>query len=151
MVTDRILIQTGDFDPGEEIDLLAKTDGDAGAVASFIGLVRGDDGLKAMTLEHYPGMTEKEIGRHIEEARGRWPLGGVTVIHRVGRLMPGERIVFVGIASRHREAAFEACRFLMDYLKTRAPLWKLEERGAKHDWVEAKTSDDAAAARWKQG
>jgi len=144
----RISIQRADFDVAAETEALSKQ-ANAGAVATFIGLVRPDDGLTAMTLEHYPKMTEREIARHVEEAGRRWPLLGITVIHRVGRLLAGERIVFVGIAASHRAAAFEACQFLMDYLKTRAPFWKEEERGGARNWVEAKASDDSAAERWR--
>lgn len=147
-MADRVQVQPDDFDLNREVEALTRG-GDIGAVATFLGVVRGDHGLSAMTLEHYPGMTEREIARHIEAARARWPLDGVTVVHRVGRLTPGDRIVLVAVASRHREAAFEACRFLMDYLKTHAPFWKLEERGAARGWVEAKSTDDEAAARWK--
>jgi molybdopterin synthase catalytic subunit len=111
--------------------------------------VRGDDDLQSLTLEHYPGMTEREIASHVEEAAKRWPLLGATVIHRVGTLKPGERIVLVVTASSHRGAAFEACEFLMDYLKTRAPFWKREDRDGKSAWVEARASDDEAAKRWR--
>ncbi|MEJ0028297.1 MAG: molybdenum cofactor biosynthesis protein MoaE [Rhizomicrobium sp.] len=143
-----IHIQDEDFDLNDEIEALS---GDGtGAVASFVGLVRGGDGLTALTLEHYPGMTEREIARIAREAEGRWTLGGITVIHRVGRLEVGERIVLVAVAAAHRGSAFEACQFLMDYLKTRAPFWKQEERGGAADWVEAKPSDDAAAGRWRK-
>ncbi|HSZ73782.1 MAG TPA: molybdenum cofactor biosynthesis protein MoaE, partial [Rhizomicrobium sp.] len=117
-----IRVQAEDFDVGEELDVLA---GDGvGALASFVGLVRGEDGLTALTLEHYPGMTEAEIARHVAEAETCWRLLGVTIIHRVGRLMPGARIVLVAVAAAHRGEAFAACEFLMDYLKTRAPFWK---------------------------
>lgn len=142
-----IRIQREDFDVAAECDALRH--GNIGAIATFTGLVRGEGGLIAMTLEHYPGMTEREIARHVAEAETRWPLLGVTVIHRVGRLLPGERIVLVAVASTHRKAAFEACEFLMDYLKTSAPFWKQEERGARTEWVDAKASDDEAAKRWR--
>jgi molybdopterin synthase catalytic subunit len=144
-----IRVQSEPFDVNDEIAALTEEQTDAGAVATFSGYVRADDGLTAMTLEHYPGMTEREIARHADEAAARWPLLGVTVIHRVGRLVPGDPIVLVAVASAHRAAAFEACQFLMDYLKTRAPFWKRETRGGEESWVEAKASDDAAAARWK--
>ncbi len=121
-----------------------------GAIASFIGLVRADDRMAAMTLDHYPGFAEREIAAHVAEARTRWPLLGVRVVHRVGRLTPGERIVFVGVASSHRGAAFAAAEFLMDYLKTRAPFWKLEERENGSTWVEARESDDHSANRWSR-
>jgi molybdopterin synthase catalytic subunit len=144
-----IRVQTADFDPGAEIAALNDRDGMTGAIASFIGLVRGDAGLVAMTLDHYPGMCEREIEAHVEEAKRRWPLLGVRVVHRVGRLTPGENIVFVGVASAHRDAAFQAAEFLMDYLKTRAPFWKLEERSTGVAWVEAKAEDDQSAKRWR--
>ena len=145
-----IHIQVEDFDVSDEVEALTLAGQGIGAVASFVGYVRGDDGLTALTLEHYPGMTEREIARIAEEAASRWKLNGVTIIHRVGRLEVGERIVLVAVASSHRGAAFEACEFLMDYLKTRAPFWKLEERGGTTAWVEARTSDDAAAERWRK-
>jgi molybdopterin synthase catalytic subunit len=144
-----IRTQHEDFDAGAEAEALSKGRCDVGAIVSFTGHVRSDDGLTALLLEHYPGMTEREIGAHAREAEVRWPLLGVTVIHRIGRLMPGARIVLVAVASRHRKAAFEAAEFLMDYLKTRAPFWKEEERDGKTMWVEAKPSDDEAARRWK--
>jgi len=146
-----IHLQVEDFDVAEEIDALAREQPAAiGAVATFTGYVRGDDGLTALTLEHYPGMTEREIARIAAAAEKRWPLSGVTIIHRVGRLKVGARIVLVAVASSHRAAAFAACEFLMDYLKTKAPFWKQEERGGDAHWVEAKTSDDAAAERWRK-
>jgi molybdopterin synthase catalytic subunit len=138
-----------DFDVAAEIAALHKRAGDAGAVATFTGHVRGEDGLTALILEHYPAMTEREIARHAADAEKRWPLLGITVIHRVGRLTPGARIVFVAVAAQHRRAAFEACEFLMDYLKVHAPFWKQEERAGATRWVDAKTSDDDAAGRWK--
>jgi molybdopterin synthase catalytic subunit len=144
-----VRIQTADFDPGAEIAALDGSAGTVGAIASFIGLVRGDGGLAAMTLDHYPGMSEREIENHVVEAKARWPLLGVRVVHRVGRLIPGERIVFVGVASSHRQAAFAAAEFLMDYLKTRAPFWKLEEGPSGAHWVEARAEDDAAVRRWR--
>ena len=143
-----VRLQREDFDVGAEIALLSAGRTDVGAVASFTGICRGD-GIAAMTLEHYPGMAEAEIERHVEEAQRRWPLLGVTVIHRHGRLVPGDNIVLVATASSHREAAFAAAEFLMDYLKTRAPFWKMEERAAGHGWVEARESDAASAARWR--
>lgn len=145
----QISIQTDDFDAGAEIAALTKGRSDIGAVATFTGLVRGDDGLSALTLEHYPGMTEREISRHVAEAEKRWPLLGTTVIHRIGKLLPGERIVLVAVTAAHRAAAFEAAEFLMDYLKTRAPFWKLEERAGHKEWVAAKSGDDEAAKRWR--
>jgi molybdopterin synthase catalytic subunit len=142
-----VTIQAEDFDSGAEIAALEKVR--AGAIASFVGLVREDDGLVAMTLEHYHDFALREIGAHVADAKARWPLLAVRVIHRMGRLTPGERIVFVGVASAHRQAAFEAAQFLMDYLKTRAPFWKLEERTARSEWVEAKSEDDDAVKRWR--
>ena len=144
-----IRIQREDFDPGAELAALNDGKGRTGAVASFIGLVRGDDGLIAMTLDHYPGMCESEIAAHVAEARKRWPILALRIVHRVGRLAPGERIVFVGVASSHRHAAFTAAEFLMDYLKTRAPFWKLEERPSGANWVEARSQDDESIKRWR--
>jgi molybdopterin synthase catalytic subunit len=145
-----VRIQREDFDLGAEIARLTHGRADVGAVATFTGICR-DDGIKAMTLEHYPGMAEAEIARHVEEAEKRWPLLGATVIHRHGRLTPGENIVLVITASSHREAAFAAAEFLMDYLKTRAPFWKKEERSGSAGWVEARQIDAAAAERWTEG
>ena len=142
-----ISVQEADFDVGAELAALSAGDDDAGAVASFVGLVRGSE-VAAMTLEHYPGMTEKALAAIVDEARGRWPLRAVRVIHRIGRLAPGERIVLVAVSSRHRQAAFAACEFIMDYLKTRAPFWKREETAAGSRWVDARDSDDTAAQRW---
>jgi molybdopterin synthase catalytic subunit len=129
---------------------IQEADFDIGAVVSFSGICRGSDGegVAALTLEHYPGMAEAEIRRHVEEAQSRWPLNGVTVIHRVGRIEPGKNIVLVLTASVHRQAAFQAAEFLMDYLKTSAPFWKQEESASGTNWVEAQAHDDAAAARW---
>jgi len=121
----------------------------AGAVASFTGLVRGDGGLVTLTLEHYPGMTEAALNALATEAAARWPIGAVTILHRTGEMTAGERIVFVGTASVHRAAALEACAFLIDALKTRAPFWKRERFvDGREAWVDARESDDAAAARW---
>ncbi len=145
-----IRVQTADFNIDEELEALSRATANVGAIASFVGLVRGDDGLVAMTLEHYPDMTEREIARHAREASSRWQIDGVRIVHRVGRLLPGARIVLVATASRHRAASFESCQFLMDYLKTRAPFWKEEERAGGQSWVEAKNSDDEAADRWRQ-
>lgn len=124
---------------------------DIGAVVTFTGICRVDEdgeAIAALTLEHYPGMAETEIARHVDEAISRWPLLGVTVIHRFGRMVPGEPIVLVVTASSHRQGAFAAAEFLMDYLKTRAPFWKQVEKPDGKSWVEAKASDDAAAERW---
>ena len=144
-----VRVQTEDFDVGAESRALQA---DAvGAIALFVGTVRGmssDNGVTAMTLEHYPGMTEAELERIEAEARARWPLEDVTIIHRVGRLEAGDQIVLVGAASPHRQAAFDAAQFIMDFLKTDAPFWKAEERGAKTSWVDARESDDAARKRW---
>jgi molybdopterin synthase catalytic subunit len=145
-----IRIQHEDFEFNEEIEALTAGDREMGAVANFVGLVRDDDGLVSLSLEHYPGMTEREIARHASEAASRWPLGAITIIHRVGRLVPGDRIVLVAVASKHRAAAFEACEFLIDYMKTRAPFWKEEERSGARAWVEARRSDDSAAERWRR-
>jgi molybdopterin synthase catalytic subunit len=144
-----IRIQQDDFDIAREIAALTKGRTDIGAVVSFSGICRDDgkDG-SALSLEHYSGMAEAEIGRHADEAVARWPLNGITVIHRVGRLAPGENIVLVLTASQHRQAAFEAAEFLMDYLKTSAPFWKREESKSGTKWIEARDHDDAAAARW---
>jgi molybdopterin synthase catalytic subunit len=145
-----IRIQREDFDPGEEIAALGQPQGEVGGIASFVGLVRSDGGLASLTLDHYPGFAEHEIGAIVAEAKKRWPLFSVRIVHRVGRLIPGERIVFCGASSSHRQAAFEAAEFLMDYLKTRAPFWKLEERkGAASTWVEARTQDDEQVKRWR--
>lgn len=148
-----VRIQREDFDTRAEIAALSAGRHDVGAVVTFSGLCRADDApgasrMVALTLEHYPGMAEDEIGRLVEEARQRWPLTGATVIHRHGRILPGENIVLVVTASPHRGAAFEAAEFLMDWLKTRAPFWKLEEREDAQSWVAAKEDDDAAAGRW---
>jgi len=140
-----IRIQHEPFDVTTE---LAKLPEGAGAVASFIGHVRSDDGLTALTLEHYPGMTERQIAGHMADAEARWPLIGVTIIHRVGTLKPGEAIVFVAVAAKHRKEAFAACEFLMDHLKTEAPFWKEERLAEQSRWVEAKASDNAAKDRW---
>src|SRR5271169_2658191 len=146
-----IHIQEADFDIAREIAALTKARTDIGAVVSFSGICRGSEGgdrIAALTLEHYPGMAEAEIERHADEAMSRWPLQGLTVIHRFGRIEPGQNIVLVVTASKHRQAAFEAAAFLMDYLKTSAPFWKHEESTTGTGWVEAREHDDAAAARW---
>ena len=152
-----VAVQQADFDAGAEIAALSAGRADVGAVASFVGLVRADKAddaavlagtVRAMTLEHYPGMTEQALEEIVADAGRRWSLLAVRVIHRVGRLLPGDRIVFVGVASAHRGDAFAACEFIMDYLKTRAPFWKKEETPAGGRWVDARESDDAAAQRW---
>ena len=144
-----VRVQTEDFDVGVESRALQA---DAvGAIALFVGTVRGlssDNGVTAMTLEHYPGMTESELERIEAEARTRWPLEDVTIIHRVGRLEAGDQIVLVGAASPHRQATFDAAQFIMDFLKTDAPFWKAEERGDETSWVDARESDNAARKRW---
>lgn len=150
-MTPVIRIQRDDFDIGAELATIAGGRTDIGAVVTFSGLCRDEAGaLSALELEHYPGMAEAEIGRIAEEAAGRWPLAALTVIHRFGKMAPGENIVLVLAASSHREAAFEAASFLMDFLKTRAPFWKKEHHadGTAGDWVEAREADDEAATRW---
>jgi molybdopterin synthase catalytic subunit len=147
-----IRLQREAFDAAAEVAKLTRGRTDIGAVVTFTGICRADENgekIAALTLEHYPDMAEAEIVRHVEEANKRWPLLGVTVIHRHGRIVPGEDIVLVVTASSHREAAFAAASFLMDYLKTRAPFWKQVEKPSGKTWVEAKTADDAAAERWK--
>ncbi|NUS22245.1 MAG: molybdenum cofactor biosynthesis protein MoaE [Mesorhizobium sp.] len=152
-VVPAIRIQREDFDVAAEIAGLTEGRTDIGAVVTFSGLCRDEQGaLSALELEHYPGMAEVEIGRIAAEAVERWPLQGLTVIHRHGKIAPGENIVLVVAASAHREAAFEAANFLMDYLKSRAPFWKKEHLadGSEGGWVEAKEADDHAADRWKK-
>lgn len=145
----RVRVQEGPFDAAAETAALVAGRTDIGGIASFIGVCRADDGLAAMVLEHYPGMTERAIARIAAEAEARWPLAGCTVIHRFGRLLPGEPIVLVLTASAHRVAALESCAFLIDWLKTRAPFWKREEfADGSSRWVAAKAEDDAIAARW---
>ena len=143
-----VSVQEADFAVGAEIEALGAGTDNAGAVASFVDMVRGGE-ILAMTLEHYPGMTEKALAEIVAEARRRWALLGVRVIHRVGRLLPGERIVFVAVSSTHRHNAFAACEFIMDYLKTQAPFWKREATASGGRWVDARESDDAALARWR--
>ena len=147
-----IRVQQEDFDVGAEVAALSAGNHAVGGIAVFIGVVRdmaGDETIGAMTLEHYPGMTERMLHTIEAEAKERWPLEASLIIHRFGRLQPGERIVLVATASAHRHAAFEACEFLVDWLKTKAPFWKLEETAAGAKWVEARSSDDQAAARWQ--
>jgi molybdopterin synthase catalytic subunit len=147
-----IRVQAADFEVGAELEALTKGRADVGAVASFVGLVRdANDGheIRGMTLEHYPGMTERALEEICGEAHARWDLLDTLVIHRVGPLVPGERVVLVGVSSAHRADAFAACEFIMDYLKTRAPFWKKESTPEGERWVEARDSDDAAAQRWK--
>jgi len=151
-----IRVQREDFDVGHELEQLAAGDHTVGGVASFIGLVRdfnlhggSADRVAAMTLEHYPGMTERKLAEIEAEANRRWPLSATLIIHRYGRLEPGDRIVLVATASPHREAALAACGFLIDWLKTDAPFWKSEETPAGERWVEASAEDDAAKSRWR--
>ena len=146
-----IRVQEEDFDIGTELNALSEGKHCIGGLCSFVGLVRdmaGDENIGAMTLEHYPGMTEKALAKIEAEAWDRWPLEATLIIHRYGTLNPGDRIVLVAAASAHREASFEACHFLIDFLKTRAPFWKLEDTPDGPKWVDARSSDDAAAARW---
>jgi len=146
-----IRVQREDFDVGAELARLAEGDHAVGGVACFVGLVRDMAGaapIGAMTLEHYPGMTEKKLAEIEAEANRRWDLAASLIVHRYGRLEPGERIVLVATASAHRDAALDACRFLIDWLKTQAPFWKLEETRDGARWVAARDSDDAAAERW---
>jgi molybdopterin synthase catalytic subunit len=150
-MTPTIHVQREDFDIADEIAAMAAERTDIGAIVSFTGMCRDEEGrLTALELEHYAGMAEAEMARVVEEARGRWPLQGITVIHRYGTIAPGENIVLVVTASTHRRAAFEAAEFLMDYLKTRAPFWKREHLadGTTGAWVEAATQDDVAVERW---
>jgi molybdopterin synthase catalytic subunit len=146
-----IRLQKEDFDAATEAAAFTRGRTDVGAVVTFTGICRGDEKgqpIAALTLEHYPGMAEAEIARHVAEAEARWKLAGVTVIHRYGRLVPGDNIVLVATAASHRGEAFAAAEFLMDYLKMRAPFWKREERPDGTQWVDAKVTDDAAALRW---
>lgn len=148
-----VIVQEHDFDPGAEIAKLSAGNTQVGGVCAFVGLVReftGADSIAAMTLEHYPDMTQKQLEAIEREAFERWPLDGVVIVHRFGRLLPGDRIVFVGAASAHREAAFKACHFLIDWLKTKAPFWKKEEGPDGARWIDAKDADDAAARRWNK-
>jgi molybdopterin synthase catalytic subunit len=146
-----IRVQQQPFDVGAELAALTAGRTDIGALASFVGLVRahGGEPITAMTLEHYPGMTEKKLAAIEAEARARWPLQASLIVHRYGRMLPGEPIVLVATAAAHRAPALEACAFLIDWLKTKAPFWKLEERAGASRWVEARTTDDEAAARWE--
>jgi molybdopterin synthase catalytic subunit len=149
-----VSVQREDFDIAAEIDRLTEGNLDIGAVMSFTGLVRemtAAGAISSMELEHWPGGTERALEAIVAEAEARWPLDGVRVIHRYGPMAPGERIVLVLTASRHRQAAFDAAAFLMDYLKTRAPFWKKEDGPAGARWVDARDCDDAAAARWRSG
>src|SRR5262245_9618581 len=152
-MTATIRLQSEDFDATAEARALTQGRTDIGAVVTFAGICRASEaghGVAALTLEHYPGMAEAEIARHVAEAQSRWPLLGVTVIHRYGRMVPGDNIVLVVTAAAHRGEAFAAAEFLMDYLKTQAPFWKREERRGEASWDDAKATDDAAAARWRR-
>ena len=146
-----VRIQSEDFDAGAEMDALRRGDPSIGAIASFIGLVRDvneGDRVSEMTLEHYPGMTHKALERIVDDAKSRWNIIDVLVIHRIGTLRPTDQIVLVVVTGTHRGEAFAACEFVMDYLKTQAPFWKKEQTGAGSRWVDARTSDDTAAQRW---
>ncbi len=146
-----VRVQSEDFDLAAELSALTEGNRSIGGVVSFVGLVRdmaGGEPISAMTLEHYPGMTERKLEQIEAEARQRWPLEEALIVHRYGRLEPGDQIVLVATSSAHREAAFEACHFLIDWLKTQAPFWKLEDGPAGSKWVEARDADDASAARW---
>ena len=148
-----VRVQPDPFDPGIEVNAMHAANVGVGAVVSFVGYVRDfNDGreVAGMFLEHYPGMTEKALGKIVVQAQQRWPLLKVEVLHRIGALEPGEPIVFVGVASAHRQAAFDACNFVMDYLKTRAPFWKKEDTPEGARWVEGRDSDQDAAARWSR-
>jgi molybdopterin synthase catalytic subunit len=148
-----VRVQTEDFDVGRELATLRGGDRSVGAVAAFIGTVRdvnADASVASMTLEHYPGMTEKALAAIVDEAKTRWEIAEALVIHRVGALAPSDQIVLVGVTSAHRGEAFAACEFIIDYLKTRAPFWKKEETASGARWVEARASDTAAAARWRK-
>ena len=146
-----IRVQEHDFDLGQALKLLTDGNHGIGGLCSFVGLVRdmaGDAAVGAMTLEHYPGMTEKALEEIEAEACARWPLQATLIVHRVGKLEPGDQIVLVAAASAHREAAFDACHYLIDFLKTRAPFWKLEDTPDGPKWVDARNSDDEATRRW---
>ena len=144
-----IRVQEAVFAPGQELDAFTATVAGAGAVVSFTGVVRDDGGaLDEMMIEHYPGMTEKALAKIAEEAEARWSLAGTLIIHRFGAMGPGDQIMMVATASRHRVDAFAAAEFLMDYLKSRAPFWKKERRGGDTTWVEARDEDEAALTRW---
>ena len=147
----KIKIQNEDFDVSKENKILQENQ--TGAIVNFVGVVREIDEIKniaidSMTLEHYPGMTELEIGKIVQQSCERWDITGATVIHRVGKLMPHDQIVFVGVSSRHRQNAFDSCNFIMDWLKTKAPFWKIEENNDKKKWVDYNLSDDEATKKW---
>ena len=147
----KIKIQNNDFDVSKETKILQENQ--TGAIVSFVGVVRGFDEkinsvIESMTLEHYPGMTELEIKKIVKQSYERWDITGATVIHRVGKLLPSDQIVFVGVSSRHRQNAFDSCNFIMDWLKTRAPFWKVEENEHQKKWVDYNLSDDEAIKKW---
>ena len=147
----RLSIQTEDFDLAAEYQALRQLSSDVGAVVTFTGLVRdfeGQGSIDSLSLQHYPGMTEKLLQQIVDQANSRWQLLGTTVVHRVGKLLPSEQIVLVGVASQHRAAAFEAAQFIMDYLKTKATFWKKVDQNGQQQWVESKASDQAASQRW---
>jgi molybdopterin synthase catalytic subunit len=147
----RLSIQTEDFDLATEYQSLRQLSSEVGAVVTFTGLVRdfeGQGSIDSLSLQHYPGMTEKLLQQIVDQANSRWQLLGTTVVHRVGKLLPSEQIVFVGVASQHRAAAFEAAQFIMDYLKTKATFWKKVDQKGQQQWVESKASDQAASQRW---
>jgi len=148
-----IRVQQEDFDVGAEIGRITEGNAKVGGLACFVGLVRdiaGDEQITSMTLEHYPGMTERQLEKLEAEARQRWPLQEVLIIHRYGTLLPGDRIVLVATASAHREASLESCHFLIDWLKTKAPFWKIEDTESGRKWVAARSEDDEAAERWDE-
>ena len=149
----KIKIQNQDFDVSDEIKILHQNN--TGAIVNFIGVVRGYDEknnqiINSMTLEHYPGMTESEIEKIVFESSQRWELTGITVIHRVGNLKPSDQIVFVGVSSKHRQNAFDGCNFIMDWLKTKAPFWKVEENNNKKNWVNFNENDNQALKKWEE-
>jgi molybdopterin synthase catalytic subunit len=149
-----IRVQEGPFDVGVELAALSAGRTDIGALASFVGLVRdhaGEQAIDAMTLEHYPGMTERKLAEIAAQAHARWPLQASLIVHRFGRMLPGEPIVLVATASQHRAAALDSCAFLIDWLKTQAPFWKLEEGADSARWVDARAADEDTAARWRRG
>ena len=153
MSGETVTITLEPIDTNKESKAITAAGGNVGALVSFSGICRADEKgeeISALFLEHYPGMAEQEISAHVEEAKRRWPLLSARVVHRVGRIEPGETIVFVATASAHREAAFQAAEFIMDYLKTQAPFWKREETPEGARWVDALETDDSAAARWSQ-
>ena len=149
----KVKIQNEDFDVSEETRFLQQSN--TGAIVNFVGIVRGYDEknnrtIDSMKLEHYPGMTESEIEKIIFESYKRWELTGITVIHRVGNLKPSDQIVFVGVSSKHRQNAFDGCNFIMDWLKTKAPFWKVEENNNERNWVSFNISDNQALKKWKK-